>query len=92
MPAPTIGTDPAAMSSALSALQGQASQAVSALTKANQGVQQTAEFARGGTFDSIRSQTNDDVNKAVNALNTLLTEVGTALNKVSTAVANAAGG
>jgi len=87
----TIGTDPAAMASALSNLKAQAQQSVDALNKANQGVQQTSAFALGKAFDVIRSETNADVSKAVTALTQLLDEVNTALSKVNSAVMSAVG-
>jgi hypothetical protein len=79
------------MASSLSNLQGQAQTAVDSLTKANQGVQSTQAFAIGSAFDSIRGQTNDDVNKAVSALTQLLGEVKSALNKVNSNILAAGG-
>jgi uncharacterized protein YukE len=87
----TIGTDPAAMASALSNLKAQAQQSVDALNKANQNVQQTASFALGKAFDVIRSETNADVSKAVTALTQLLDEVNSALAKVNSNVMSAVG-
>ena len=88
----TLGTDPAAMAGALSNLQAQAQQSVDALGKANQAVQQTSAFALGKIADQIRTQTNDDVNKAQNALNQLANDVKTALSKFNSAVMQVTGG
>jgi uncharacterized protein YukE len=87
----TVATNAGEMASALSNLQGQAQTAVDSLTKANQGVQSTQSFAIGSAFDSIRGQTNDDVNKAVSALTQLLGEVKSALNKVNSNILAAGG-
>jgi hypothetical protein len=87
----TVATNAGEMASSLSNLQGQAQTAVDSLTKANQGVQSTQAFAIGSAFDSIRGQTNDDVNKAVSALTQLLGEVKSALNKVNSNILAAGG-
>ena len=87
----TVATNAGEMASALSNLQGQAQTAVDSLNKANQGVQQTASFAVGSAFDSIRGQTNDDVTKAVSALTNLLGEVRAALGKVNSNILAAGG-